>query len=71
MTNLINIRGNCLIIGILKRREERLDDLVRYRLNFAEEKLKSAKILLDAGQLKDSVGRSYYALFSTVNIQNT
>lgn len=66
MMNLINIRENCLIIGILKRREERLDDLVRYRLNFAEEKLKSAKILLDAGQLKDSVGRSYYALFSAV-----
>ncbi len=43
-----------------------MDDLVRYRLNFAEEKLKSAKILLDAGQLKDSVGRSYYALFSAV-----
>ena len=43
-----------------------MDDLVRYRLNFAEEKLKSAKILLNAGQLKDSVGRSYYALFSAV-----
>lgn len=43
-----------------------MDDLVQYRLDTAEEKLKSAKILLDAGQLKDSVGRSYYAIFSAV-----
>jgi uncharacterized protein (UPF0332 family) len=43
-----------------------LDDLVKYRLNMAEEKLKSAKILLEAGQYKDSIGRSYYAIFSAV-----
>lgn len=43
-----------------------MDDLVKYRLDTAHEKLLSAKILLDAGQLKDSVGRSYYALFSAV-----
>jgi hypothetical protein len=30
-----------------------LDDLVKYRLNMAEEKLKSAKILLEAGQYKE------------------
>jgi HEPN domain protein len=43
-----------------------LDDLVQYRIDIAKEKLKSAKILLDAGQYKDSIGRSYYALFSAV-----
>jgi uncharacterized protein (UPF0332 family) len=32
----------------------------------AEEKLQSAKILLDAGMYKDSIGRSYYAIFSAV-----
>ena len=43
-----------------------LDDLVQYRIDIAREKLKSAKILLNAGQYKDSIGRSYYALFSAV-----
>lgn len=43
-----------------------LDDLVKYRLEAADEKLKSAKILLDNGQFKDSIGRSYYAIFSAV-----
>ena len=43
-----------------------MDDLVQYRKDIAKEKLKSAKILLDAGQYKDSIGRSYYALFSAV-----
>lgn len=43
-----------------------LDDLVQYRIDIAKDKLKSAKILLDAGQYKDSIGRSYYALFSAV-----
>lgn len=43
-----------------------LDDLVQYRIDIAKEKLKSAKILLEAGQYKDSIGRSYYALFSAV-----
>ena len=40
--------------------------MVQYRIDIAKEKLKSAKILLDAGQYKDSIGRSYYALFSAV-----
>jgi uncharacterized protein (UPF0332 family) len=35
-------------------------------MDMAGEKLKSAKILLDAGQYKDSIGRSYYAIFSAV-----
>ncbi len=43
-----------------------MDDLVKYRLESAAEKLKSAKILLDNGQYKDSIGRSYYALFTAV-----
>ena len=43
-----------------------MGDLVQYRIDIAKEKLKSAKILLEAGQYKDSIGRSYYALFSAV-----
>lgn len=38
--------------------------LVRYRFEMAEERLHSAKLLLDAGNLKDSIGRSYYAMFT-------
>lgn len=43
-----------------------MDDLVKYRLESAQEKLESAKILLDAGKNKDSIGRSYYAIFTAV-----
>ena len=43
-----------------------MDDLVKYRLDSAEDKLKSSKLLLDNGQYKDSIGRSYYALFTAV-----
>lgn len=43
-----------------------MDELSKYRLDSAKEKLISAKVLLDAGQYKDSVGRSYYAIFSAV-----
>jgi len=43
-----------------------LDDLIRYRLSSAKEKLTSAKLLLEAGLYKDSVGRSYYAIFSAI-----
>jgi len=43
-----------------------LNDLVKYRLESAEDKLKSAEILLENGQYKDSIGRSYYALFTAV-----
>lgn len=43
-----------------------MDSLAKYRLENAEEKLESAKILLDAGKYKDSIGRSYYAIFSAV-----
>ena len=40
-----------------------MDRLAQYRLNNAADKLESAKLLLDAGKYKDSIGRSYYAIF--------
>lgn len=40
--------------------------LMSYRLQSASEKLQSAKLLLENGQYKDSIGRSYYAMFSAV-----
>ncbi len=43
-----------------------MDDLIKYRLLSAKEKLNSAKVLLEAGLYKDSVGRSYYAIFSAI-----
>lgn len=43
-----------------------MDNLVKYRLDNAQEKLESAEILLDSGKYKDSIGRSYYAIFSAV-----
>ena len=43
-----------------------MDDLIKYRLDAANEKLTSAKLLLDAKLYKDSVGRAYYAIFSAV-----
>lgn len=41
-------------------------DLVKYRLENAEEKLTVSKLLLENGHYKDSINRSYYALFSSV-----
>ncbi len=43
-----------------------MDNLAKYRLENAKDKLRSAKLLLSAGQYKDSIGRSYYAIFSAV-----
>lgn len=43
-----------------------MDDLIHYRLSSARENLTSAKLLLEAGLYKDSVGRSYYAIFSAI-----
>ena len=43
-----------------------MDDLVQYRLSSAKERLESARLLLEAGQYKDSIGRSYYAIFTVV-----
>lgn len=41
-------------------------ELMQYRLDMAKERLSSAKLLLDNGSYKDSIGRSYYAIFTTV-----
>lgn len=38
---------------------------MQYRLDMAKERLESAEILLDNNQFKDSIGRSYYAMFSS------
>ncbi|MCL2717400.1 MAG: HEPN domain-containing protein [Lachnospiraceae bacterium] len=43
-----------------------VNELMVYRIKTANEKLNSAKILLDAGEYKDSISRSYYAMFSIV-----
>lgn len=40
--------------------------LMLHRLDSAKEKLNSAQILLDNGNYKDSIGRSYYAMFTSV-----
>ncbi len=39
-------------------------DLTKYRLEAATERLAVSKELLDGGHFKDSVNRSYYAIFS-------
>ena len=41
-------------------------DLAKYRLHDAEEKLKAAEILSREQHLKDSLSRSYYAMFSAI-----
>lgn len=41
-------------------------DLAKYRYRDAIEKLESARILLRENQLRDSLSRSYYAMFSAV-----
>lgn len=44
--------------------KERTADLVKYRLNNSKEKLGSAKLLLENGKFKDSISRSYYAMYT-------
>jgi len=44
--------------------DERVIDLIRYRLENSKEKLKSARILLENNQFKDSSSRSYYAMYT-------
>ncbi|MER8277455.1 HEPN domain-containing protein, partial [Acinetobacter baumannii] len=39
---------------------------MNYRLAMADEKLNSAKILLEYKSYKDSISRSYYAMFTAV-----
>lgn len=41
-------------------------DLVKYRLEMARDRLSSSKVLLSTGNYKDSVGRSYYAMFTAI-----
>lgn len=45
--------------------ENRLE-LCRYRMEMAGERLDSAKLLLEHHNFKDSIGRSYYAMFTAV-----
>ncbi len=40
------------------------EELAKYRINDAREKMLSSEILLKSKQYKDSVSRSYYAMFS-------
>ena len=41
-------------------------ELMKFRLEMAEERLHSSKVLLEAGSYKDSIGRSYNAMFTAV-----
>ena len=41
-----------------------MTDLAKYRLDTANERLELSKIALTEGYFKDSVSRSYYAIFS-------
>ncbi|MBO5472659.1 MAG: HEPN domain-containing protein [Lachnospiraceae bacterium] len=41
-------------------------ELIDDRLNTAKERIRAAKLLLDAGNYRDSIGRSYYAMFSAL-----
>lgn len=45
---------------------DRRIELMQYRLENAEERLFSAKMLLEIGNYKDSIGRSYYAMFTGI-----
>ena len=45
---------------------EEFEKYKKYRLEMAEERLHSSKVLLEAGSYKDSIGRSYYAMFTAV-----
>jgi uncharacterized protein (UPF0332 family) len=39
---------------------------MQYRIKAAKERLDSANLLLHHGNYKDSIGRSYYAMFTSV-----
>lgn len=43
-----------------------MNELSRYRLTVAEEKLNAAKLLFDSGYYKDAINRSYYSIFSSI-----
>ena len=44
--------------------ENNRNELMLYRLETAQDRLHSAQLLLEHGQYKDSIGRSYYAMFT-------
>ena len=44
--------------------KKRKEDYGKYRFEDSKDKLKSAQILFKKGQFKDSLSRSYYAMFS-------
>ena len=46
--------------------EGSVKDLSKYRFSCAKENLNAAKLLLQAGQFKSSVNRSYYAVFHSL-----
>ncbi|MDP2681958.1 MAG: HEPN domain-containing protein [Deltaproteobacteria bacterium] len=43
-------------------------DLAAYRIGKAKERLSSAEALLAAGSFADSIGRSYYAIFTAARV---
>ena len=43
-----------------------MNDLVSYRLDAANERLATAKDNIDDGHYKDSINRSYYAMFTAI-----
>lgn len=42
-------------------------DLVQYRIQASKSNLKSARILLEAGEYKSANNRAYYAIFDAIN----
>lgn len=42
-------------------------DLALYRIQTAKDNLRSAKILLEAGEYKSANNRAYYAIFHAIN----
>ena len=46
--------------------DNRSIDLAKYRLNDASERIDSSKLLISQGMYKDSLNRSYYAIFNTM-----
>lgn len=45
---------------------EKIETLIKYRLEQADESLESAKLLLENEKYRPSVNRSYYAMFYAV-----
>lgn len=43
--------------------DERRWELCKYRMEQAKESLKASEIMLKNGMIKDSINRSYYAVF--------